>query len=128
MPPKSSDSLADAGRLVVDEPKPLSSTPEHAVGHRERLRERFLDGGANAMPDYELMEMVLFAAIPRRDVKPVPQTPIARFGGFAEAIAAPRARLLEVEGIGEGVVTQLKIIEAAALRLSRSQILKQAAL
>jgi DNA repair protein RadC len=129
MPPKSSsDSLADAGRLFIDEPKAVSSTPEHAVGHRERLRERFLEGGANAMPDYELMELVLFAAIPRRDVKPLAKTLIARFGGFAEAIAAPRARLLEVEGIGEAAVTQLKIVEAAALRLSRVQMLNKPAL
>ncbi|HWD27584.1 MAG TPA: DNA repair protein RadC [Rhizomicrobium sp.] len=129
MPPKPSpDSLADAGRLFVDEPKATSSTPEHALGHRERLRDRFLEGGANAMPDYELMELVLFAAIPRRDVKPLAKTLIARFGGFAEAIAAPRTRLLEVEGIGEAAVTQLKIVEAAALRLARSQMLNKPAL
>jgi DNA repair protein RadC len=100
----------------------------HQLGHRERLRERFLEGGAAAMPDYEMMELVLFAAIPRRDVKPLAKALIARFGGFAEAIAAPRARLLEVDGIGEGVVTQLKIIEAAALRLSRGQVLNRPAL
>src|ERR1700743_3292390 len=99
MPPKSStdsvasDSLADAGRLFVDEPR-IAATPAHAVGHRERLRERFLEGGAAAMPDYEVMGRVLFAAIPRRDVKPLAKAIIARFGSFAEAIAAPRARLL----------------------------------
>jgi DNA repair protein RadC len=80
------------------------------------------------MPDYELMELVLFAAIPRRDVKPLAKTLISRFGSFAEAIAAPRARLLEVDGIGENAVTQLKIIEAAALRLSRSRVLNRPAL
>jgi DNA repair protein RadC len=102
-------------------------TPQH-LGHRERLRERFLDGGATAMPDYELMELVLFAAIPRRDVKPLAKALIARFGSFAEAIAAPRARLLEIKGIKENAVAQLKIIEAAALRLSRSQLLNRPAL
>ena len=100
----------------------------HQLGHRERLRERFLEGGADAMPDYELMELVLFAAIPRRDVKPLAKALIAQFGSFADAIAAPRARLLEVDGIGEAVVTQLKIVEAAALRLARSQMLNKPAL
>ena len=106
-----------------------AAEPEsHQIGHRERLRERFLEGGAGAMPDYELMELVLFAAIPRRDVKPLAKQIIARFGSFAEAIAAPRARLLEVEGIGEAAVTQLKIVEAAALRLSRTAMLNKPAL
>ena len=100
----------------------------HQLGHRERLRERFLDGGAGAMPDYELMELVLFAAIPRRDVKPLAKQLIARFGSFAEAIAAPRARLLEIDGVGDAVVAQLKIVEAAALRLTRTAMLNKPAL
>lgn len=98
------------------------------AGHRERLRERFLEGRADAMPDYELMELVLFAAIPRRDVKPLAKQLIAQFGSFAEAIAAPYARLREVPGIGESVVTQLKIVEAAALRLARTELLNKPAL
>jgi DNA repair protein RadC len=98
------------------------------LGHRERLRERFLEGGANAMPDYELMELVLFAAIQRRDVKPLAKKLLETFGSFAEAIAAPRARLLEVEGIGESAVTQLKIVEAAALRLAKGKVLNRPAL
>jgi DNA repair protein RadC len=87
------------------------------------LRERFLTGGADAMPDYELMELALFAAIPRRDVKPLAKALIARFGSFAEAIAAPRERILEVEGMSDGAATQLKILEAAALRLSQTRVL-----
>src|SRR5450432_1554257 len=71
-----------------------------AAGHRERLRERFLNGGADAMPDYELLEMTLFAALPRRDTKPFAKALLARFGSFAEVIAASRARLLEVKGVG----------------------------
>jgi DNA repair protein RadC len=100
----------------------------HYVEHRQRLRTRFLDGGAEAMPDYELMELVLFAAIPRRDVKPLAKELIARFGGFAEAIAAPRERLLEIEGAGESVVAQLKIVEAAALRLAKTRLIGRPAL
>jgi DNA repair protein RadC len=100
----------------------------HYTDHRQRLRTRFLDGGADAMPDYEMMELVLFAAIPRRDVKPLAKALLARFGGFAEAIAAPRERLMEVDGIGESVVIQLKIVEAAALRLSKTRLLGRPAL
>jgi DNA repair protein RadC len=114
------------GRVFT--PAPAASTPEHQLGHRERLRERFLEGGANAMPDYELLELVLFAAIPRRDTKPLAKALIAQFGSFAEVLAAPRARLLEVSGIGEAVVTQLKIVEAAALRLSQAKMLGRPAL
>ena len=117
--------LADAGQFFT--PAPAAARPDQ-LGHRERLRERFLEGGAGAMPDYELMELVLFAAIPRRDVKPLAKELIAAFGSFAEVIAAPRARLLEVEGIGEAVVAQLKIVEAAALRLARGRMLNKPAL
>jgi DNA repair protein RadC len=102
--------------------------PDHQSGHRERLRDRFLDGGADAMPDYELLELALFAAIPRRDLKPLAKQLIARFGSFAEVLAAPRNRLLEIPGVGDAVVTQLKIIEAAALRLSQAKMLNRPAL
>ena len=98
------------------------------AGHRERLRERFLEGRADAMPDYELMELILFAAIPRRDVKPLAKQLITQFGSFAEVIAAPHARLREVPGIGESVATQLKIVEAAALRLAKTELLNKPAL
>jgi len=104
------------------------STNNGTEGHRERLRARFLKGGAEAMPDYELLELVLFAAIPRRDVKLLAKQLIARFGSFAEAIAAPRERLLEMDGIGENVVVQLKAIEAAALRLSKARLIGRPAL
>ena len=80
------------------------------------------------MPDYELMELALFAAIPRRDTKPLAKALIAHFGSFAEAIAAPRERLLEVDGMSDGAATQLKIVEAAALRLSQTRVLGRPAL
>jgi DNA repair protein RadC len=107
---------------------PASLELPHYTGHRERLRERFLAGGAGALPDYELLEMVLFAAIPRRDVKPLAKALLARFGSFADVIAASRERLSEIDGIGDNVVTQLKIIEAAALRLSKTKVLGRPAL
>ncbi len=100
----------------------------HYLEHRQRLRARFLDGGAGAMPDYELMELVLFAAIPRRDVKPLAKELIETFGSFADVIAASRERLLEVDGVGEAVVAQLKIVEAAAHRLAKTRVTGKPAL
>jgi DNA repair protein RadC len=100
----------------------------HYVGHRERLRERFFSAGADAMPDYELLELALFAAVPRRDVKPLAKALIARFGSFAEVIAAPRERLVEVEGATAAVAAHLKIIEAAARRLAKTRLLGRPAL
>ena len=97
-------------------------------GHRKRLRERFLKGGAEAMPDYEILELVLFAALPRRDTKPLAKALIARFGSFAEVIAAKRERLREVEGVGDSVVNQLKIVEAAAQRLAKTKVMGRPAL
>jgi DNA repair protein RadC len=91
-------------------------------GHRERLRQRFMDGGADAMPDYELLEIVLFRAIQRADTKPISKSLILRFGSFAEVISAPPERLMEVDGVGEAVVTELKVIQAAALRLAKGQV------
>src|SRR3569832_2484898 len=88
-----------------------SKTSDPNAGHRERLRDRFVKGGAAAMPDYELLELTLFSALPRKDTKPLAKALLARFGSFAEVIAAPRARLLEVPGVGEGVVHHLKIVE-----------------
>jgi DNA repair protein RadC len=98
------------------------------AGHRARLRERFVKGGAEAMPDYEMLELVLFAALPRRDTKPLAKALIARFGSFAEVIAAKRERLLEIPGVGDAVVNQLKIVEAAAQRLAKSKVIGRPAL
>src|SRR5215472_14448812 len=106
----------------------LESAPPHHAGHRERLRTRFLEGGADALPDYEMMELVLFAAIPRQDTKPLAKALIARFGSLADAIAAPRERLEEIDGVKAAVVAQLKIVEAAALRLAKTRLLGKPAI
>jgi DNA repair protein RadC len=98
----------------------MSAEDNGTAGHRERLRARFLKGGAEAVPDYELLELALFAAIPRRDTKPLAKALLARFGSFAEVIAAPPARLMEIKGVGDSVVQQLKIIEAAAHRSAKT--------
>ncbi|MGU3360226.1 RadC family protein [Methylobacterium sp. M6A4_1b] len=94
----------------------------HYLGHRDRLRARFAQGGADALPDYELLELALFRAIPRRDVKPLAKALIRRFGSFAEVVSAEPARLAEIEGIGPGVIADLKLIEAAGHRLARGAI------
>src|SRR5690242_13428329 len=78
--------------------------PPHYLGHRERLRRRLLDAGAEALADYELLEMVLYAASPRRDTKPLAKTLLTKFGSFSEVIAAPPPRLREVDGVSDTVV------------------------
>jgi DNA repair protein RadC len=94
----------------------------HFHGHRERLRERFRDAGANALSDYEMLEMVLFRALPRRDVKPLAKSLIGKFGSFAEAVHAPEARLREVSGLGEAAIIELKLIAAAASRVAKGEL------
>lgn len=97
----------------------------HYHGHRDRLRARFTDMGGDALPDYELLELVLFRSIPRRDVKPIAKDLIKRFGTFAEVLAASPARLLEIDGVSERVVTDLKIVEASARRLTKGEVMKR---
>jgi len=97
--------------------------PSYLRDHRARLRERFLNGGAAAMPDYELLELVLFRAIPRRDVKPLARRLLEVFGDFNAVLSAPAPRLAEVEGCGASVITELKVVEAAAQRLARARVL-----
>jgi DNA repair protein RadC len=99
--------------------RPATDEPAHYHGHRARLRERLLQAGSEAVADYELIELVLFRAIPRRDVKPLAKALIARFGSFAEAIAAEPARLAEVEGMSQGAIAEFKIVEAGAKRFAR---------
>jgi len=103
----------------------LAEAPPHYYGHRERLRERFREAGADALSDYELLELVLFRALPRRDVKPLAKALIATFGSFAEAISAPVARLAEVKGLGDAGITELKTVQAAASRLVRGAVKKR---
>jgi len=99
--------------------------PSYIRDHRKRLRSRFLDGGARAVPDYELLELVLFRAIPRQDVKPLARRLLDAFGDFNRVLSAPAARLKEVRGVGDAVVLELKIVEAAAHRLARSRVMAQ---
>ncbi len=106
-------------------PLPAGKTPSYIADHRKRLRSRFMQGGAQAVPDYELLELVLFRAIPRRDVKPLARELMDHFGDFNRVMTAPPERLRTVSGIGEAVITELKIVEAAAHRMARSRILQR---
>lgn len=96
----------------------------HYVGHRDRLRDRFMEAGAEALADYELLELILFRAIPRRDVKPDAKQLIKRFGSLADVISADPA-LLREETRSESVVRELKIVQAAALHLAQSAVLNR---
>jgi DNA repair protein RadC len=103
----------------------LAEAPPHYLGHRERLRTRFRDAGPDAVSDYELLELVLFRALPRRDLKPLCKELVAKFGSFAEVLAAPETRLAEIQGLGPSAITDLKIVQAAAARLARGQVQKR---
>ena len=96
---------------AADEGPARPELPLH-VGHRDRLRQRFNAAGDAGVADYELLELILFRAMPRRDVKPLAKTMIARFGSFAETIA----------GLGDAASTALKIVEAAARRLTKGAV------
>jgi len=97
--------------------------PSYLADHRKRLRTRFIEGGAAAMPDYELLELVLFRAIPRQDVKPLARLLLDTFGDFNRVISAPPSRLSAVKGVGDAVVQELKIVEAASQRLMRARVM-----
>ena len=102
--------------------------PSYIADHRKRLRQRFMQGGASAMPDYELLELVLFRAIPRQDVKPLARLLLETFGDFNRVITATPARLAMVKGIGDAVIVELKLLEATAHRMMRARVMNRAIL
>ena len=106
-----------AGAQVI----PDGEAPPGHLGHRARLRARFLKGGVEAVADYELLELLLFA-IPRLDTKPLAKALIARFGSFAGVLVAPPEALRTVPGVGEAVVVALKVAHAAALKLASAEV------
>jgi DNA repair protein RadC len=106
----------------------LQEADPHYLGHRERLRTRFRDAGMDALSDYEMLELLLFRALPRRDVKPLAKALIQKFGSFAETISAPERRLAEVKGLGASAITELKIVQAAASRLAKGAVQKRTVL
>ena len=122
--------LAEATLPGLGAPDPAFSRPDNAIaagpigaaGHRARIRARLLKAGPDAVADHELLEMVLFLALPRRDTKPLARALLSRFGSFANVIAAPPAELLAIDGMGEAAIAALKTVQAAALRLARGEL------
>ena len=122
-------SFSEAPSLFPDIPggaaAPRAKQPSYIAGHRTRLRQRFASGGADAVPDYELLELILFRAFPRQDVKPLAYALIREFGDFNGVLSAPVTRLTQVEGIGEAAALEIKIVEAAAHRLARAKVISR---
>jgi DNA repair protein RadC len=104
---------------------PKGRQPSYIADHRQRLRERFMAGGPTAIPDYELLELLLFRSIPRCDVKPVARRLLETFGDFNRVLSAPRERLMQVRGVGGAVVVDLKIVEAATHRMARARVIQR---
>ena len=107
-------------------PKPVrlaegADEAPHYHGHRERLRQRLIDAGAENLPDYELLEVILFAANPRTDMKPLAKSLLDRFGGFAELLSAEPDRLAEA-GLGLAGIAALKAAREAALRAMHAEL------
>jgi DNA repair protein RadC len=118
--------MAAMGDADEAEPQALTGRlPSYIADHRQRLRDRFLQGGGVALPDYEMLELVLFRAIPRQDVKPLARLLLDTFGDFNRVITASSARLQMVKGAGPAVVLELKLVEAAAQRMMRARVLQK---
>ena len=125
--------FGDGPGLFAQEParadrRPAGDGKPHFHQHRQRLRRRLVEAGPDALADYEMLELVLFRAIPRRDVKPLAKALIARFGDFNGVISAPAGRLAEVPGVGDSAIAELRIVEAAAHRLARARVMNRPAL
>lgn len=101
------------------------SVKQHYLGHRDRLRQKFRENGHKSLADYELLELILFRSIPRRDTKPLAKQLLEEFGSFAEVVSAPTHRLEEINGLGTATVTDLKLIQAAASELISGDIRKK---
>ncbi len=117
--PLEPDNSQRAGKPRNGEAKP------HYIGHRARLRKRFLQAGGDALPDYELLELILFRAIPRRDTKPLAKALIERFASFAGVLNAAPARLSEVQGMSEAAIVEIKLVLAGGLRLLNGAVMNK---
>ncbi|MDY0241027.1 MAG: DNA repair protein RadC [Rhodospirillaceae bacterium] len=116
-PDKTQNGLEERQTALTGEDAP------HYRGHRDRLRQRFLQGGPDALPDYELLELLLFLSIPQRDVKPLAKQLLARFGSLAALLSASPETLMSVDGVKMATAVALKTVQAAALRLAREEVI-----
>ncbi|MBT2133449.1 DNA repair protein RadC [Croceibacterium sp. LX-88] len=99
-----------------------AKAPHDSAGHRARLRQRLLDGGAEALADYEVLEYLLFTALPRVDTKPIAKDLLARFGSLAAVLDAEPSALKQVKGISDVGAGALKIVALIARRMARSEV------
>ncbi len=125
MAPPFSGNEKSGGNLARRGEGGSSGGEKHYHGHRDRLRERFLSAGVEALQDYELLELILFRAIPRRDVKPLAKRLLEEFGTVADVLGASPERLLEVRGVGQAVMTELKIVHGASIKLLQEEVLEK---
>ena len=117
-----------SGNSDADDRPGFADARPHYHGHRERLRTRFREAGPEALADYELIELLLFRTLPRRDCKPLAKALIAKFGSFGEVVSASPSRLAEVPGMGEAAITELKLVQAAANRVTRGEVKRRTVL
>lgn len=115
----------ERGAFAEQQSGPLKgAVPEkpHYSGHRERMRERFRDGGPDSLADYELLEVLLYRSVPRVDTKPLAKALLQRFGTLGEVLGAPLRLLAEVKGVGPAVALDLKLVASASGRMLKSEI------
>lgn len=121
--PKSKPALHEQDPALFPSDNAQTASPSTGYhGHRARLRARFLNAGPEALADYELLELLLFSALPRKDTKPIAKALIETFGSFADVIAADADKLMATKGLGESAVVGLKAVQAGATRLLRAEI------
>ncbi len=129
MSPKSSFAESQMSFLADDEAPeaslPNGRTPSYIKDHRKRLRARFMVGGAEALPEYEVLELILFRALPQGDVKPLAHRLLKTFGDLNRVMTATPERLKAVKGVGDETITDLKIIEAAAHKMARARVMNR---
>ncbi len=97
----------------------------HYIGHRQRLKNKFIERGADSLADYEILELYLFRTLPRRDIKPLAKILIEEYGNLSAIISTPYEKLIKTKGIGERTALDLKILQATSLRSSQSALLKK---
>lgn len=113
---------SSAKTSASEQPRDGAKAEAHYHGHRERLRDRFREQGEAALADYELLELVLFRLIPRRDTKPIAKALIERFGSLGGVLGASPALLQEISGIGESVSLEIKLISTLAHRMLKREL------
>ncbi|MEK9752584.1 MAG: DNA repair protein RadC [Rhodospirillaceae bacterium] len=124
--PKLAQALRDAPPPEEDDDaKEEGANRPHYWGHRQRLRDRFMNQGADALADYELLELLLFFSIPRRDVKPLAKQLIEKFGGLAGVFAASPERLAELDEVTYQTIVEIKAVKALASRMGHAEIAEQ---